>query len=379
MATLRPLKIVITCYPTVGGSGILATALGEELARRGHEVHFISYERPFRLPENSPRLHFHPVVVNEYPLFKYPDYTLPLSVRMAEVSRDHGLDVLHVHYAVPHATAAILARAMLPPELQPRVVTTLHGTDTTMLGRDADYRPAIHHALTHSDAVTAVSAFLKHETQQVLGFNGSMDVIHNFFAPRPPKRSREEVRRELGVKDEAVIVHSSNLRPLKRIDLLLETVARIRRRDSFKLVILAGGSFEPFANDVRRLGLAKQVIVREKVNDIEDYLQAADLGLFTSDTESFCLSILEAMFFACPSVARNVGGIPEVIEDNVSGTLVASEDAGVLAGAVESLIDDPARRVALGRSARRRAREHFSAEVIVPRYEALYRRVCGNA
>jgi N-acetyl-alpha-D-glucosaminyl L-malate synthase BshA len=379
MATLRPLKIGITCYPTVGGSGILATALGEELARRGHEVHFISYERPFRLPENSPRLHFHPVVVNEYPLFKYPDYTLPLSVRMAEVSRDHGLDVLHVHYAVPHATAAILARAMLPPELQPRVVTTLHGTDTTMLGRDADYRPAIHHALTHSDAVTAVSAFLKHETQQVLGFNGSMDVIHNFFAPRPPKRSREEVRRELGVKDEAVIVHSSNLRPLKRIDLLLETVARIRRRDSFKLVILAGGSFEPFANDVRRLGLAKQVIVREKVNDIEDYLQAADLGLFTSDTESFCLSILEAMFFACPSVARNVGGIPEVIEDNVSGTLVASEDAGVLAGAVESLIDDPARRVALGRSARRRAREHFSAEVIVPRYEALYRRVCGNA
>jgi len=378
MSSSRPLKIGITCYPTVGGSGILATALGEELAVRGHEVHFISYERPFRLPENSPRLHFHPVVVNEYPLFKYPDYTLPLSVRMAEVSRDHGLDVLHVHYAVPHATAAILARAMLPPERQPRVVTTLHGTDTTMLGRDADYRPAIHHALTHSDAVTAVSAFLKQETQQVLGFNGPMDVIHNFFAPRPPKRSRDDVRRELGVKDEAVIIHSSNLRPLKRIDLLLETAARIRRRDSFKLVILAGGSFEPFASDVERLGLDKQVIVREKVSDIEDYLQAADLGLFTSDTESFCLSILEAMFFACPSVARNVGGIPEVIEDNVSGTLVASEDAGVLEGAVESLIDDQARRVALGRSARRRAREHFSAEVIVPLYEALYRRVCGN-
>ncbi|MEI9961421.1 MAG: N-acetyl-alpha-D-glucosaminyl L-malate synthase BshA [Limisphaerales bacterium] len=379
MASNHPLKIGITCYPTVGGSGILATSLGEELARRGHEVHFISYERPFRLPENLPRLHFHPVIINEYELFKYPDYTLPLSVRMAEVSRDHRLDVLHVHYAVPHATAAILARAMLPPEQQPRVVTTLHGTDTTLLGQDAGYRPAIHHALTCSDGVTTVSNYLKSETQQVLGFNGPMEVIHNFFVPRPPKRSREEVRNELGVKHEALIVHSSNLRPLKRIDLLLETVARIRRRDSFKLLILAGGNFEPFLNDVRRLGLEDQVIVREKVNDIEDYLQVADLGLFTSESESFCLSILETMFFACPSVARNVGGIPEVIENDVSGTLVASNDADMLARAVENLIEDPARRLGLGRAAQQRARKHFSAEAIVPRYEALYHRVCDNS
>jgi N-acetyl-alpha-D-glucosaminyl L-malate synthase BshA len=227
--------------------------------------------------------------------------------------------------------------------------------------------------------VTTVSAYLKSETQQVLGFHGPMEVIHNFFAPRPPKRSREKVRRELGVKDEAVILHSSNLRPVKRIDLLLETVARIRRRDSFKLVILAGGSFEPFANDVRRLGLEGRVIVREKVNDIEDYLQAADLGLFTSESESFCLSILEAMFFACPSVARSVGGIPEVIMDNVTGTLVASEDPDRLARAVENLIEDPARRAEMGRAARQRARECFSAETIVPRYEAFYRRVCGMA
>jgi len=375
----RPLKIGITCYPSVGGSGILASALGVELASRGHEVHFISYERPFRMTADAPRLFFHPVAINDYDLFKYPDYTLPLSVKMAEVSRDHQLDVLHVHYAVPHATAAILARSMLPAEQQPRIVTTLHGTDTTLLGADPGYGPAIHHALTHSDAVTTVSNFLKQETQRVLGFDGPMEVIHNFFEPRPPRRSREEMRRELGLRDEALIFHSSNLRPLKRIDLLLETVARIQRRDSFKLVILAGGVFEPFASVVRRLGLDKQVIVREKVNDIEDYLQAADLGLFTSDSESFCLSILEGMFFACPSVARNVGGIPEVIQDNVSGTLVASEDAGVLARAVENLIEDPARRAVLGRTARQRAREHFSAEVIVPRYEALYRRVCGTA
>src|SRR5882724_5234628 len=220
------MKIGITCYPTVGGSGILATSLGEELALRGHEVHFISYERPFRLPVDVPGIHFHPVVINEYQLFKYPDYTLPLSVRMAEVSRDHGLDVLHVHYAVPHATAAILARAMLPPEQQPRVVTTLHGTDTTLLGQDPGYAPAIRHALTSSDAVTAVSESLKRETERVLDFDGPIEVIHNFFAPRPPSRSPEVVRRELGLGDEVLVVHSSTLRHGKRVDLLLETPAR---------------------------------------------------------------------------------------------------------------------------------------------------------
>jgi L-malate glycosyltransferase len=377
MASGRPLKIGITCYPSVGGSGILASALGEELAQRGHEVHFISYERPFRMPANAPRLFFHPVVINDYNLFKYPDYTLPLSVKMAEVSRDHQLDVLHVHYAVPHATAAILARSMLPPAQQPRVVTTLHGTDTTLLGADPGYGPAIHHALTHSDAVTTVSNFLKQETQRVLGFNGPMEVIHNFFEPCPPRRSREEVRRELGLRDEMLVLHSSNLRPVKRIDLLLETVASIRPHESFKLVILAGGDFSPYATDLRRLGLEDRVIVRENVLDIEDYLQAADLALFTSDSESFCLSILEAMRFGCPSVARRIGGIPEVIADNVTGRLVASEDAEVLARAVENLIRDPAQRSRLGLAAQRRAREDFSAEVIVPRYEALYRRVCG--
>src|SRR6201994_2834804 len=342
MSLIRPLKIGITCYPSVGGSGILATALGVELARRGHEIHFISYERPFRLPENAPRLFFHPVIVNDYPLFKYPDYTLPLSVRMAEVSRDHKLDVLHVHYAVPHATAAILARSMLPPAQQPRVVTTLHGTDTTLLGYDPGYRPAIHHALTCSDAVTTVSEFLKQETQRVLGFDGPMEVIHNFFAPRTPQRSREEIRHELGLRDEVMVLHSSNLRPLKRIDLLLETVALVRPRNSFKLVILAGGDFSPFASDVRRLGLSDRVIVRENVRDMEDYLQVADIGLLTSETESFCLSILEAMYFACPSVAPLVGGIPEVVQDKTTGLLVPFGDCHQMARAVENFIQDEA-------------------------------------
>jgi N-acetyl-alpha-D-glucosaminyl L-malate synthase BshA len=371
------LKIGITCYPSVGGSGILATALGEELARRGHEVHFISYERPFRLPENAPRLFFHPVIVNDYPLFKYPDYTLPLSVRMAEVSRDHQLDVLHVHYAVPHATAAILARSMLPPEQQPRVVTTLHGTDSTLLGCDPGYGPAIHHALVQSDAVTTVSEFLKQETQRVLGFDGPMEVIHNFFEPRPARRSREEIRHQLGLRDEVLLFHSSNLRPVKRIDLLLETIARIHPRESFKLLILAGESFAPFVSEMKRLGLEQHVIVRERVTDIEDYLQAADIGLFTSETESFCLGILEGMCFDCPNVATRVGGIPEVIEDHVSGRLLPAGDADALAGAVTDLIQNRGVRDAMGKAARQRAREKFSADVIVPKYESLYQRVCA--
>jgi L-malate glycosyltransferase len=373
----RALKIGITCYPSVGGSGILASALGEELARRGHEAHFISYERPFRLPADAPRLFFHPVVINDYGLFKYPDYTLPLSVKMAEVSRDHGLDVLHVHYAVPHATAAILAQSMLPAAQRPRVVTTLHGTDTTLLGRDAGYGPAIRHALERSDAVTTVSAFLERETRELLAVDRPIDVIHNFFEARPARRSRQEVRRELGLGDEALILHSSNLRPLKRIDVLLESAARIRPRDSFRLLILAGADFSPFAADVRRLGLSDRVIVREQVSDIEDYLQAADIGLFTSDLESFCLSILEAMCFACPSVATAVGGIPEVVESGVSGLLARHGDAGALAAAVESLIADPALRATLGAAAKARAASLFSAEAIVSRYVQLYRRVCS--
>jgi N-acetyl-alpha-D-glucosaminyl L-malate synthase BshA len=267
---------------------------------------------------------------------------------------------------------------MLPPGRRPRVVTTLHGTDTTLLGRDAGYAPAITHALESSDAVTAVSAWLRDETRRVLGVGREIEVIHNFHDARPVKRTREEVRRELGLKDgEAMVVHSSNLRPLKRIDLLLETAALFRPTDSFKLVILAGGSFAPFAGEVRRLGLEGRVVVREKVSDIEDYLHAADVGLITSDTESFCLSILEAMTVAVPSVATAVGGIPEVIDHDVTGLLVPSGDAAALARAVESLIQDPARRGSMGRAAREVALQRFSAEAIVARYEALYRRVCG--
>jgi N-acetyl-alpha-D-glucosaminyl L-malate synthase BshA len=284
---------------------------------------------------------------------------------------------LHAHYAVPHATAALLACAMLPAGRRPKVITTLHGTDTTLLGRDPGYGPAIRHALMCSDAVTAVSAWLERETRRVLAVDRPIEVIYNFFEPQPPRRTREEVRRELGVDREVVVLHASNLRALKRIDLLLATAARLRPREAFKLVILAGGDFAPYAEEVRRLGLTDRVIVRGRVSAIEDYLQAADLGLFTSDLESFCLSLLEAMCFACPCVATAVGGIPEVVTSGTTGLLVPAGDVDALVHAVESLIRDPARRLALGQAARQRARERFSAGVIVPRYEELYQRVCA--
>ncbi len=375
MTANLPLRIGITCYPSVGGSGILASELGDELAQRGHEVHFISYEQPFRMPV-GPRVFFHPVQVNGYDLFKYPDYTLPLSVKMAEVSRNHELDVLHVHYAVPHATAAFLACSMLPVGRRPKLITTLHGTDTTLLGRDPGYGPAIRHALEFSDGITTVSDFMRRETLRLLEVKRPIEVIHNFFEPRPASRSRNEVRRSLGLGDnETMLLHLSNLRPLKRIDLLLDTVAQIQPRTSFKLVILAGDSFAPFVPEVRRRGLEDRLIVREKITDIEDYLHAADAGLFTSETESFCLSILELMSVGRPSAAFAVGGIPEVVTSGETGELVPFGDTSALARRVEALIRDPARRTNLGQAAQDRARSRFSAAAIVPRYEAFYREV----
>jgi glycosyltransferase involved in cell wall biosynthesis len=210
----------------------------------------------------------------------------------------------------------------------------------------------------------------------VLGFDGPMEVIHNFFEPHEAQRSPEVVRRELGLGDEVVLLHSSNLRPLKRIDLLLETAARICPRDTFKLIILAGDSFGAYAADVRRLKLERQIIVLEKVKEIEDYLQIADVLLQTSEMESFCLSILEAMCFACPCVSTGVGGIPEVVQNGVTGILVPFGDVDGLVRAVQGLIADPARRVQMGRAAQQRAQQLFSADAIVPKYEALYRRVC---
>ena len=377
MISTRPLRIGITCHPSVGGSGILASELGEELAMRGHEIHFISHAAPFRMPRDQPRIHFHQVKVNDYDLFKYPDYTLPLSVKMAEVSVAHQLDILHVHYAVPHATAAMLAMSMLPAEKRPRVIVTLHGTDVMLLGCDAGYGPAIRHALEAADGVTTVSQFLQGQVRTRLDYCGKVKIIPNFFAPQKPTRTREAVRTELGlVPGEAMLLHASNLRPVKRIDLLLQTITQIQPRNSFKLVVLAGGDTTELTAIAAQLGIADRIVIREKITAIEDYLNAADLGIFTSEMESFCLSILEAMTFGCPSAAFAVGGIPEVIEHNRSGLLIPFDDTAALARATESLMADPARRTTLGTAGQARAKELFSAERIVGRYEEYYRRLC---
>lgn len=372
----RPFKIGITCFPLIGGSGILATALGTELATRGHTVHFFSYAKPVRLDLSTPRIHFHQVEVGQSSLFPCPDYTLPLAVKMAEIGRQNELDLFHVHYAVPHATAAFLASEMIGSSA-PKIVTTLHGTDTTLLGPNPQYRAAIHHALLHSNAVTTVSESLRQQTEETFQLRKAIQVIPNFFTPAPPTRSRAEVRRELGISDEFLVVHMSNLRPVKRIDLLLEVIARTSNRDRIRLLILAGGPFAPYESLLDDLGLRGNVIVKEDAAAVENYLPAADAGLYTSDNESFGLSILETLFFGKPVVAFRIGGIPEVVGD--AAFLHEFGDIAAMSSSLDALVVSPDMARKLGEQGRARAEQQFTAARIVPRYEKVYREVIASA
>jgi len=374
----RRLDIGIVCYPLIGGSGILATALGSGLALRGHRVHFFSSALPVRLDLNQPGISFHQVIVNEYSLFTYPDYTLPLAVRMAEVAQAERLDLFHVHYAVPHATAAYLAVQMLTSSdaHQPKIITTLHGTDTTLLGQDPGYRPAIEHALSHSDAITTVSESLRGETLATFAMDRPVEVIHNFFAPSGRTRSREEVRHELGIApNDFLAVHISNVRPLKRIDLLLRAFDAARSERPLRLLIVAGSSFAPYDALLDDLGLRDRVMVKEGAKDVEDFLLAADAGLYSSEHESFGLSILETLFYGKPVVAFRVGGIPEVVVDGECGFLHPFGDIDAMARSLALLASSPERASEMGASGRRRAQSAFTAEQVIPQYEALYRRV----
>ena len=367
-----PLKIGIACFPLIGGSGILATALGSELARRGHEVYFFSYAQPVRLDLPQEGLHFHLVDFANNTLFPCPDYTLPLAVKMAEVARSQQLDLFHVHYAVPHALAACLASQIVGPSA-PRIITTLHGSDTTLLGQDPDYRTAIEHALVHSDAVTAVSENLRDQTLETFRLKRPIEVIPNFFTPNKSKRGREEVRRDLGLADKFLVLHMSNLRPVKRIDLLLRTIAMSKNRTRIRLFILAGDSFEPYEPLLDELEIRDSVIVRHNTAAVEEYLEAADAGLYTSEYESFGLSILETAFYAKPVVAFRVGGIPEVIGD--SSPLYPFGHVTAAAAALDALVESPNLARRLGEQSRARVLERFSADRVVPQYEALYRRM----
>ncbi|HXA09477.1 MAG TPA: N-acetyl-alpha-D-glucosaminyl L-malate synthase BshA [Chthoniobacterales bacterium] len=378
MEIARPLNIGITCYPLIGGSGILATALGSELALRGHSVHFFSSALPIRLDLAQPGIFFHEVTVNEYSLFTYPDYTLPLAVKMAQIARAAELDIFHVHYAVPHATAAYLAVQMLAgsPARAPRIVTTLHGTDTTLLGQDPSYRPAIEHALSHSDAITTVSESLRRETIATFQLARPVEVIRNFFVPSVRLRSREEVRRELGLtNDEFLVVHISNVRPLKRIDLLLRSFAAARSSRPLRLLILAGGSFRPYEPLLDQLGLRDRVVVKERVREVEEFLNAADAGLYTSESESFGLSILETLFHGKPVVAFGIGGIPEVVVDGKTGFLHPFGDIAAVARSLALLADSPELAQEMGAHGRQHAESNFTADRIVPEYESVYRRI----
>jgi N-acetyl-alpha-D-glucosaminyl L-malate synthase BshA len=372
----RPLKIGITCFPLIGGSGILATALGTELAARGHEIHFFSHAKPVRLDLSLPRIHFHEVEVGHATVFPCPDYTLPLAVKMAEVGKREALEVFHVHYAVPHATAAFLATEMIGPGA-PKVITTLHGTDTTLLGPNPQYRAAIEHALIHSDAVTTVSESLRKQTEEIFRLRDRITVIPNFFTPNHPSKSRKEVRGELGMSDQQfLVVHMSNLRPTKRIDLLLRVIAAASHRDRIRLLLLAGAPFGPFRPLVDELGLRDNVIVKEDAAVVEDFLPASDAGLYTSENESFGLSILETMFFGKPVVAFRIGGIPEVLGD--AGYLHDFGDVAGMAKSLDSLFESPAAAKEVGDRGRERAESLFTAALVVPQYEALYRRVLGR-
>jgi L-malate glycosyltransferase len=366
------LRLGIVCFPLIGGSGILATALGSGLADRGHEVHFFSYAKPVRLDLTTPNLQFHLVELAHHTLFPCPDYTLPLAVKMAEIADAASLDIFHAHYAVPNALAAYLATQM-STRIRPKIVTTLHGTDTTLLGQDAAYRPAIEYALGRSDAITAVSESLRQQTREILNPGNEIEVIPNFFTPRTASRTRDEVREMLGLEDEFLILHMSNMRPGKRIDLLLETVARMKRRDRIKLLILAGGPADPFRPMMQELGLSDRIIVREDEAGVEDFIAAADAGLYTSDYESFGLSILETLWFGKPVVAFRVGGIPEVAGEEYP--LYPFPDAGPLAAALDQLVESPALAAELGAKGRKHVRERFSADTILDRYESLYRRL----
>lgn len=356
------MKIGILCYPTVGGSGILASQLGELLAAAGHQVHFISYEPPVRLDLNRPGLFFHQVEMKEHGVFRSPDYTLPLSVKLSEVSRRHQLDLLHVHYAVPHATAALLGRAMLEGR-GPRIVTTLHGTDVTLLGADPAYKAAIEYALRHSDAVTAVSRSLAQQTREQFDIRKEIEVVYNFTLPEAA--DRDEVRHRLGLTpDQVVALHASNLRPVKRVDLVLEAFSRSR---CHHLLLLGPGT------DSLELDPA----LRGRVTLLDEpwswpYVAACDVGLYASERESFGLAILETMAGGSPVVSTDVGGIPEVVGD--TGLLCAAGDVGALTAHLDRLVADNALRTCLGEQALRRVRTEFPAERALEGYLSVYRR-----
>jgi L-malate glycosyltransferase len=370
------MKIGITCYPTYGGSGVVATELGMELAARGHEVHFISYAPPIRLSTLNERIQFHEVEVSSYPLFDHPPYALALAVKMVEVAESANLDLLHVHYAIPHSVSALLARAMAVPRRLP-FITTLHGTDITLVGNDRSYLPITRFSIEQSDGVTAISNYLKQRTLVEFEVKSPIEVIPNFvncdLYCRSPK---QEQRVQWAPGGEPILMHLSNFRPVKRVTDVIEIFALVRQKMPAKLVLIGDGPDRGSAEWlVRQKCLGRDVHFLGKQDRVHEKLGLADLFLLPSDLESFGLAVLEAMACEVPVIATNVGGLPEVVEHGVDGYLVEPRDVDTAAKYAIEILSRADRGRAMGQRARINARKKFCASDIIPIYEAYYHRV----
>jgi len=371
------MKIGLTCYPTSGGSGIVAAELGRALARRGHEVHFICYAEPFRYPGDSDHVIYHRVTIPQYPLYEYPSYGMAVACWMIDVARACALDLFHVHYAYPHAVSGFLARQILGPSA-PRLVTTLHGTDVTLAGQDAAFTALIRFGIEQCDGVTAVSRFLEVETRERLGVARAIEVIPNFINPDvfSPAR-RDPARRRLWAReDERLVVHVSNYRPVKRVLDTVEAFARLAAEVPARLLLAGTGPDLPAA--VRRAaerGVGDRVTVLGEARAIQETIAQADLLMLTSEREGFGLVALEAMACGVPVVATRCGGVEEVVADGEDGFLVPVGDVAGLAARAAEILSDPGRLCRMGGAGRARAVAQFHADRVVPRYEAHYERV----
>jgi N-acetyl-alpha-D-glucosaminyl L-malate synthase BshA len=376
----RDLKLGIVCHPTYGGSGVVATELGLALAAKGHQVHFVSHALPFRLPESHPNTTFHEVDVTPYPLFKYPPYTQALAGKLVDICKSEDLDVLHVHYAIPHAVAAYLARQILGTE-RPKIVTTLHGTDITLIGIDASFQEVTRFGINQSDAVTAVSRHLAEETRESFRPVREVRVIPNFVsgATFSPELRNAAVRARYAEPGEKLIGHISNFRPVKRVADVIRAFHLLQKKVCARLVMLGEGvELEPARHLAQDLGISRRVIFPGAVNQVHEALAQLDLFLLTSEYESFGLAALEAMASGVPVISTRTGGIPEVVEDGETGILCAVGDYAGMARAAAALLRDPERHAAMAQAARRRAVEVFPPERAVSLYEDLYHEVLGG-
>jgi L-malate glycosyltransferase len=379
----KKMNVGIVCYASIGGSGIIATELGKALATRGHRVHILSSDTPFRFGTYQPGMTFHKVDTPSYPLFREPQYILTLANKIVQVSRDEHLDVIHAHYAIPHATAAYLARQILASSNGgpvPRVITTLHGTDITLLGADRSYTKAVAFCIEQSDGVTAVSQNLKDETIDELGVRCEIRVIPNFLDCKVHRRvEASDLRRALAPEGQRLVIHVSNFRPVKRTGVVVEIFKRIRERVPSRLLMVGDGpELRETQRLARSLGLGADVEFLGEQEQVQPLLSASDLFLLPSSSESFGLAGLEAMACEVPVVAARVGGIPEVIEDGVSGFLFDLDDRDGMAEMGVRLLSDQGLHDRVAAAARHRVTDQFCDSKIVPRYEAYYREVLAR-